>query len=677
MSDRPQPDGAPADTRSSDPRNIVAGQFIVDPSRRLIDAAGGLPAYAATSRRGGLTPLMAIAVSRNAPARPQTLVTGTGGIDGLACAVGHGMGPPIDGLDTWYVICEAPAGPPLSHGLHPWPEPMVIELVLRPLAAVLEHLHERGWTHRAIRPNNVFHSQPNRPVTLGAAWAAPPAMHQPAAFETAYTALCHPAARGDGRIADDVYALGVLLATLGLGRVPMEGLDDRAILHRKLELGDFMAITGGDRLPPMLNDLVRGMLAEDPDHRPTPALLRDPAGARGRRVAARPPARAQRPFTLGATTVWNNRTLAMAMALDPEETLTAIQNGQLMYWLRRGLGDSGLAVKLEDLVRHGVQDVVTDRTLANAGLVMRAIADTDVWMPLCWRGLAMFPDGLGPALVAASARPDPDGGASPAELSQKLFEIVQTEAQGIWAAMHEERTPSAPQRLEARQRRAILQIRGPAGGLPRLGYTLNPLIPCASPLLGDRWITNIADLAPALDAIVTASPNAEIIEPHIAAFIGARSDRVLDQAVKALVSEADPTDRALGALRLLAEMQSRYHPNALKGLTAWVVARSPPLVSRWKNRGRRNEVEGTLKDLAAEGFLSPIRDLLEDHAGHEADSEGLHAALADLARLDAELRDIADGGRRRGALAARLGQEIAAGIGLAAIATTLLLAAIG
>jgi len=672
MSDRPQPDGAPPD-----PRTVVGGQYIVDPSQRLADAGGGLPAYAATSRRGTLTPLMAVAVDRNAPARPKTLIAGASGIDGLACAVGHGMGPPIDGLDTWYVICEAPAGRPLSHGLHAWPEPMVIDLVLRPIAAVLEHLHERGWTHRAIRPNNVFHSQPNRPVTLGAAWAAPPAMHQPSVFETAYTALCHPAARGDGRIADDVYALGVLLATLALGRVPLEGVDDRTILHRKLELGDFMAITGGDRLPPMLNDLVRGMLAEDPDHRPTPALLRDPAGARGRRVAARPPARAQRPYKLGATTVWNNRTLAMAMALDPEEALTAIQNGQLMYWLRRGLGDSGLAVKLEDLVRQSAQDLSTDKELANAGLVMRAIADTDVWMPLCWRGLAMFPDGLGPALVAASARPEPTGGPSPGELSRKLFEIVQTEAQGIWAAMHEERTPSVPQRLEARQRRAILQIRGPAGGLPRLGYTLNPLTPCASPLLGDRWITNVADLALALDAIVTEFPDTEILEPHIAAFIGARSDRVLDQAVKALASEADPLNRALGALRLLAELQSRYHPTALKGLTAWVVARAPPLVARWKNRERRNEVEEKLKTLAALGFLPPIRDLLEDRAGHEADSEGLHAALADLARLDAELRDIADGGRRRGALAARLGQEIAAGIGLAAIAATLLLAAMG
>jgi hypothetical protein len=676
MSDRPEP--TPAQT---DPRNVVGGQFVVDPARRLMDAGGGIRAYAAIDQRGGPTPLMALAVDRHAPARPKALHSSLTGIEGLAMPVGHGMGPPIDGRPTWYVVCEAPMGQPLATAPRPWTELMLIDYVLRPIAAVLEQLQTRGLTHRAIRPNNVFQSQPNRPVTLGAAWAAPPAMHQPAVFETAYTALCHPAARGDGQIADDVYALGILLATLALGRVPMDGLDDKTVMRRKLELGDYVAIVGTERLTPMLSDLIRGMLAEDPDHRPPPTLLRDPAGARGRRVAARPAARAQRPYKLGTETVWNNRTLALAMAMEPDEALTAIHNGQMMYWLRRGLGDSALAVKLEELVRQNTQDLGTDRVIAGAGLLMRAIADTDVWMPLCWRGLAVFPDGLGPALAATVVASDPRSGvvasAEDAATSRKLHEIVLTEAQGIWAGMHEDRFPAAPQRLEARQRRAILQIRGPAGGMPRLAYTLNPLIPCASALLEDRWVTNVADLAAALDVIAAASPNADILEPHIAAFMGARSDRALDQQVKALTGEGDSPDRALGALRLLSELQNHYHPMALKGLTAWVTARAPPLVERWRNLERRAAVREQLKTLADQGFLAPIRALLEDQAGHAADTEGLQAALTEMAHLDAELRVIAEGGRQRGALAARLGQEIAAGIGLAAIATTLILTAMG
>ena len=689
MSDRPE----------SDPRAIIGGQYLVDVTNRLPDAGGGVPAFAAINRRGSPVPAMALRVDRYAPARPRSLTALSVGIEGLLTPLEHGIGPPIDGQPVYYVICQAPHGTPLSSELRPWPEPALIEFVMRPIALVLEQLQSRGLTHRGIRLNNVFHGHPGRPVTLGAAWAAPPAMHQPAVYETPHVALCHPAARGEGRIADDVYALGVLLAALALGRVPMDGIDHRAILHRKFEVGDFNAVTGGDRLPPIMADIVRGMLAEDPEHRPNPAMLRDTVGARGRRVAARPPTRAQRPFKIGAMTVWNTKTLALAMALDPVEAIDVILNGTLMYWLRRGLSDSGLAVKLEELVREQAVDVATDKETSHSLLVMRAIADTDVFMPLCWRGLAIFPDGIGPALAAAwsstggppvasaamgQTETDPIGMGQTGmgqerepNLRRRLLEIVLTEAQGIWSAVRDGNGPTTPQRVEARQRRAIVQIRGPAGGMPRLTYTLNPMMPCVSALLNSRWIANVRDLAPALDAIAAASPKAELLEPHIAAFIGARSERWLDREVKALSIEGDPADRTVTTLRLLTELQNRYHPEPLKGLTSWIASRAQPLVEYWKNREQRAAVEEQLNTLAALGLLEPILTLLANDAAHAADSEGMHAAIADLARLDSELHGIAEGEQRRAAVAARMGQEIAAGLGLAAIAATLILAAMG
>ena len=520
-----------ADLHEPDSGSLIGGQYQVDITRQLPDAGGGIAAFAVNSFRGTSSPLMALRVERHAPARPRPLYNLTTGMEGLLTPLAYGIGPPIDGQAAWYVICQAPAGPPVSHGLRPWPENALIDHVLRPIATVLEQLHTRGITHRGIRPNNVFQAQPHRPVTLGAAWSAPPAMHQPAVCETAYTALCHPAARGDGRPADDVYALGVLLLTLTLGRLPLDGADDRTVMYRKLEVGDFVALTGGERLSPLLYDLTLSMLAEDPDHRPTPALLRDPSGARGRRVTGRPASRAQRSFKIGAMTVWNNRTLALAMALDPAEALTAIQGGTLMYWLRRGLGDSGLAVKIEELVRQNAQDTMTDKDTALAVLTMRAITAADTLMPLCWRGLAIVPDGLG-SILAAALENEP-------RLLRNLHEIVNGELQGIWAAMREERAASGPHRLEARQRRAVLQIKGPAGGLPRLTYTLDPIIPCASTLLGGRWITSLTELAPALDALATASPDTDLLEPRIAAFIGARSERLLDSEVQALGNDGD------------------------------------------------------------------------------------------------------------------------------------------
>ena len=97
----------------------MAGRFLVDVTRELPDAGGGVPAYAASLRIGGDLPLMALRVGRQAPARPRLLQSLTSGIPGLLTPLGYGNGPPVGGQAGWYVICQAPPGPNLASGLQP------------------------------------------------------------------------------------------------------------------------------------------------------------------------------------------------------------------------------------------------------------------------------------------------------------------------------------------------------------------------------------------------------------------------------------------------------------------------------------------------------------------------------------------------------------------------------
>jgi hypothetical protein len=263
------------------------------------------------------------------------------------------------------------------------------------------------------------------------------------------------------------------------------------------------------------------------------------------------------------------------------------------------------------------------------------------------------------------------------ELERTLRTIVIAEATSIWAALREENESANAQRLEGRRYSAMIQIKGPAGGLPRLTYTLNPLMPCTSKSLEGRWIVRASEIPAALDAVAAGSKDAALLEPDIVAFIAARSERALDQELQAFSEEGDSADRAMAALRLLSEMQKRYHPAPLTGLTAWIAPRVQPVVERWKNRERRTAIEEQLKAFVIAGSLPPIMALLGNRADQAADAEGLLAALGDLTRLDRALREIAEGGGHRAAIAARLGQEIAAGVGLAAIAGTLIMVALG
>jgi hypothetical protein len=634
-------------------------------------AGGGLPAFGASGPGAGGLPLMAVQAAARHPPRAAVLGALTAPLDGVLGPLAHGPGRGAAGEAAYYVICPAPAGPPLGAPVRAWTEAALLGQVLRPVATALEQLDSLGVTHRAIRLDNVFHV-PGQPVEIGAAWAAPPGLRQPALFEPPYSAMCIPSGRGNGTIADDVYALGVLLVVLALGRLPLDGQSDAAVIRRKLAVGSFAALVGDERLPPLIADLVRGMLAEDPEHRPHPSLLLSPVTVRTRRLAARPAQRAQRPLVIGETEAWDARTLAYALAAEPDPGGQALHGGAVVHWLRRGLGDSTLAARVEDAVRHrqaGADD--GQRSSAAAAAAMRAIALLDPLAPLVWRSTALWPDGLGTALADAQAGDQAVIGA--------LTEMTNLEAAGSWESVRPERSDAGTLRSAARAQRAWL-LGHNAGGLARLTYSLNPLLPCASPLLAGCWVAGLADLPAALEAASwkVDRKNVAPLDGPTVDFIAARSERRLDVQDAADAREAGAgTQFGAAHLRLLVHLQARHHAAPLPGLAAWVAAQSDPMIGGWESRSRRAAIAGHLLEIAQTGYLAPMLSVIEDPRGRIDDSAAAQRAAAEMAGIEAELAEIASGGPARADAAIRFGQEIAAGIGLTALAAVLVAAALG
>jgi hypothetical protein len=655
-------DGADGTSRGPVPFG-GAGRFLVDAARPYADAGGGLPAFAATDLRSGRDDLIAVQIARDAPARGWPVSTLTNQtVRNLMVPVGTCIAPGADGVPQAFVICPAPPGPPLLSRLHPWPETELIRWVLKPVAAVLVILREARVTHRAIRPDNLFQAADGGPVVLGCAWASPPASLQPALFEPPPSAMCHRLGRGDGSVADDVYALGVLLLTLLLGRLPLAGLDETEILRRKLDMGSHAALTEGERLSPLALDLTRGMLAEDPDHRTPPELLADPPAARSRRVATRPPRRAQRSLEIGTETVWHARGLALACTRQPVAALQALRQGSVDRWLRRGLGDAMLASQIDDFVRQRAADNAGSSGVADGLLVMRSVAVLDPLAPLVWQGLTMWPDGIGPLLLDEAA-------------SGSLLDMMANEAVATWAGLRPERCDAPFARIEARRLRAISRPGRGRGDL-QLRYALNALLPLGGPMAAGACVVGVAELLPLLEQQAgrmdrsTTGP----LDMHLLAFIGARLDHVLETEIAAVGDPKTEFAAIRGQIRICTLLQQRNGPASLPQLAAWLVQAARPLLATWPNLMRREAAEQALVLVQARGWLPELRDLLDDPVSDGQDALALEKVRERASQIDAELAALDAWAPARAARAQQIGQRLATVAGLAALVGSIIIA---
>jgi len=625
---------------------------------------GGLPGFAVQDHRNGRRDLMAVQVARDAPARAVAVGTLSGQvIENMVMPVSSGVGRVPGGREGFFVIQQAVSGRAVfdpAQPSAPWGERALLEHLLRPAAIALDRLAQTGITHRAIRSNNVFLAREGAAVTLGGAWAGPPGQLQPGLFEPPYSAMCHPSGRGEGTIADDVYALGVLLIVLAIGAHPLAELSAEELIQRKLERGSFAALAGQYHLPPAIADLARGMLAEDPEHRPPPLLLADPLAARSRRVAARPPPRAQMPIDVGGLAVWDARTLAYAAFRAPEVGLRLLRGAEIDSWLRRALGDPLLAARVDEAVRGARNPQRVEEGSADQLLLLQCIATLDPLAPCCWQKLALFPDGIG-ALAAAA-----DGASDRMGVRQAVTRFLLGDAVALWGDAKGNRVDSAVLRLDWRQNRMLLHVPGWAGGFARLRYGLNPMQPCLSPLVGDGCVVRLIDLLPALER--HAMSRDWLIDAEVAAFISARLKGRMDGEFATLAQAEDrdidpPGHRGLAQLRVLARLAESEPAQRWPSLAKAALRGVEEAAGRWRGVTERTHILHRVRDAAREGALLAMLAAIDHPASLQDDTRRAQLAQARAQALEAALGQISERQAARRAIAKHTAQEIAAACG--------------
>lgn len=109
----------------------------------------------------------------------------------------------------------------------------------RQLLSAVEHLHVHGITHNDIKPANILLSKDDRPVLIDFGFAQQWNLHSPDRFLSTlswgtveYLAPERISAQLHDERLSDIWALGITLYELVVGRTPFERTEDEAFLDR-------------------------------------------------------------------------------------------------------------------------------------------------------------------------------------------------------------------------------------------------------------------------------------------------------------------------------------------------------------------------------------------------------------------------------------------------------------
>ncbi len=631
----------------------IAGRYRPLLDRPLTDTGSGLAAYAVADRDDPAAALMAVECRRDLPPRAAALGQDLSAVPGLLRPLGHGAAPAGAG-EAWFVICPAPPGPSLATG-GPVAGTVLLGTVLPALARTLAALAERGLTHRGIRPANIFRGSGG--LVLGEAWAASPGSFQPAAVEPPYLGMCRPEARGAATPADDVFALGATLLALALGKLPLEGMAEEEIVRRQIERGSFAALTEGARLGPGLTELLRAMLADDPALRPHAHNLAAAAQGRLSRPPARPVRRAGTPINVGGLACRDARGLAHAMASHPSDAAALVRGGEVPRWLRRGLADPVAAAAIEEIVRVAGDD---------GTLIARSVAALDPLAPLCWRGFALWPDGLGPAIAHARAAGFPDLDA--------LRDLVAQEGLATWAEQRGSEEEATTLRREARSLAALLRLGGPTGGLDRVAFHLNPLLPAEGAAVAGSAVTGLEALFATLER---AAERPELrqhgpIDRALLPFLAVHLPGGAEREAADMTNASQPHLAPLAQMRLVARMETRLLGEPTPHLSGWLAEGAAAALVGIASRSRRKRIADRLATLAPQGRIAPMLMAMESPEELAADRAGARAAVAERESLLTAIAALDSDRQRRPLAARRIGREAAAAGGLLVTAALVL-----
>ena len=540
--------------------------------------------------------------------------------------------------------------------IQPLSDDQLINGFLTPAANTLRELSSRGITHRNIRPSNLYYTDASaRMILIGECLSAPAGYNQPVHFETLECGMADETGRGSGSPSDDIFALGVTLLSLLIGKNPVPNVADvQKYLIGRINLGSYANLVGTYRIQMNMTELLRGLLTDDVTERwPLSELQLWLGGRRLTPKQVKLPAKAARPLTVGGLDHENVRSAAHGLGRNWIDGGDIVRSQDFDTWIRRSLIDERVLENMNRAV-GAAQAIQASPKSEDSRLVTKVAMALDPSAPIRHQGLSTHIDGIGVTLAM---------GFFDDKIRGQIADMVNGGFLRHWMSL-QARTRSEIMNIIAtiEKLQGMISQTGPGYGIERCLYELNPFVHCMSSMIDHLYITKPEELIPALESIAHSTELPPVpIDRHIAAFLAARSPEIDDRILRPLTQRDDrPAADAIKILRILARVQALHGNDPAPGLCSWLKVLSKPAVDAFYNLKIRRQVQDSVNQASDTGQLIALQRIFDDANAIQKDQQGYLRAQEEYTHCSATIDRMNFSLGQKENLAGEMGEQVAA-----------------
>ena len=510
-----------------------------------------------------------------------------------------------------------------------WRQDKMMAIIFKSLLPLMNDLKNGGFYHGSISPANMFFSaHDENQIILGDCLSVPASSFQPALVQPLEIGILDRFSAGVRGIKEDLYSLGASLAlAIRSPDRPFGDISKEEIIREKLEVGSFTFLVGRERLSVPMQDVLKGLLHDDPEQRWGIDELY--SWVDGKRIGGHNSVKvkkASRGFTYARKNYFYPNLLACDLGADPEKFVQLVRDEQLEQWLTRSVDDKEVLERYHAALKYakgqGGGKAFQDSLLCHMRIALMPE------YPLSYKGRTFDYRGSGNALASAFVRGD----------DLKIFhEIFESGLFLNWLYLQPEQKSAHGRWIKKFDLcRVYIKSLKAGQGLERCLYILSDNVQCLSPKLENYYVISAQDLLLALEDMASKNQISDsFLDRHCLAFLAELDNRVVEGCLYDLNS-ADKPRQILGSLRCLAHIQKRYKVESVVHLSQLFAKRLTSVYARYRDKGIQNKVRAGVEQFAKKGDLIGMVTELDNTSAIERDEKNFLQAKYEYQALSAE-----------------------------------------